>query len=154
MKDSFSIKNILFSLSFICLSGLRTLQAQAPEKLFVSNALIEMNGIQVQGLSGSQPVIPGTAGAPYQLYVSDSLVVTAVFKISGRSSGRSDVKDSSLGLKIDYLVTYRGYENKKRVERVFYLDETRSFREKERFNLALDKYRNYIVRLEFEGQIP
>jgi hypothetical protein len=154
VKDFLSFKKILFSLSVFCISGTQPLQAQAPEKLFISNAVMEVNGVQVPGLSGSQPVIPGTAGAPYQLYVSDSLTVTMVFKIKGSSSGRSDLKDSSLRLKIDYTVTYRGYENRKRVERVFYLDETRSFREKERFNLALDKYRNSIIRLEFQGQLP
>lgn len=147
------MKILVISFSAFYLIGSGPLRAQAPEKLFISDAVIELNGTQLQGLEGSQPVVPGTASAPCQLFISDSLRITAVFKIRGGSSGRSDLKDSSLRMKIDYSVSYRGYENRKRVERVFYLDESRSFREKERFNLAIDKYRNSIVRLEFSGRL-
>jgi hypothetical protein len=154
MRRTINLKNPFFVIYLLI--GLNCIPASAQEtrKIILSDVAVAVNKAPgAEGISGEHLLVPGKTSPPYQLYVSDSLTVTVSFKLTAGSSRRSNLKDSSVKLAIGYSVLYKGYENDKRVDRIFYLDEARKFSEKETFNLAMGKYDNAVIRVAFSGHL-
>ena len=114
---------------------------------------VEMKGNSANGITGTHPFVEGKSSGPYQLYQSDSLSITVSYKLLSNSSRRSSIKDSALRLKIEYSVEYKGMTTTKKAEKMYFLDDSQRFSEKEIFNFQSGRFSNTVVRLSYSGRI-
>lgn len=130
-----------------------SLFAQQGGNIRFSNIRVEIKGQSAEAPAVTYPFVPGKQTGEYQLFVSDSLVITGDFKLVANKSRRSQVMDSSVKLYITYSVMYKGDHQSKKAEKIYFLDDSRSFNEKEVVNFQTSKFSNTIVRLSFTGTL-
>jgi hypothetical protein len=152
-NNTLMTRSLLSFLAVFLFANISLSIAQDPGMIVVSEVMVDVKGKQEQGNSAELPIVPGKMSGPYQLFVNDSLSINASYRVTAGGSGRSDLKDSSVKIAISYTVKYKGMTNEKRVDRIFYLDDERKFKEKESFNFALSKYSNAVVRIGYEGRL-
>ena len=149
-------KSLLLFLSIILFCTIATMQpssAQGMRQLSLGEVKVEMRGNAVNGITGTHPFAEGKSSGPYQLYQTDSLSITVTYKLLSNSSRRSSVKDSALRLKIEYSVEYKGMTTTKKAEKMYFLDDSQRFSEKEIFNFQSGRFSNTVVRLSYSGRI-
>jgi hypothetical protein len=127
--------------------------AQVKGRIAFKDIVVESKGNQGSGANVDYPFIMGQTTNSYTLFYSDSLTVTARYKMTANNNRRSQIKDSSVRFNIQYEITYRGFSSEKKTEKMYFLDDSRSFKEKEVFNLNTSKFSNTQIRISYTGTV-
>lgn len=143
----------IFLLLFLFSAGILKVSAQETVNISFKDIVVSIKGNESNGKEGSYPFVLGKTSLPFQLYVSDSLTITAKYRLNAYNSKRSQVKDSSLRLHVFYTVVYHDVKTEKKVEKMYFLDQERKFSDKETFNLNTGKYSNTLVNLSYKGMV-
>lgn len=130
-----------------------SVSAQEKGRITFKDITVELKGNSATGNAVDYPFIMGQTNNLYTLFSSDSLTINARYKMTANNNRRSQVKDSSVRLYIQYEINYKGYSTDKKVEKMYFLDDNRSFKEKEVFNLNTSKFSNTVVRISYSGTL-
>ncbi|HQV00382.1 MAG: hypothetical protein JNK61_04510 [Bacteroidia bacterium] len=95
----------------------------------------------------------GKSTDSYILFRNDSILITAVYKLTAFSSRRSELKDGTLKLKIEYECKYLSTSTKTKVERMYYLDDKLMLNEKQLLNVKLSKFNSKQLYISYTGKI-
>ncbi len=88
------------------------------------------------------------------LFTNENVEVRARYKLSDFSGARrSNMKNSSIKLTVHYAFIYHGKTIKRTVERFYYLDDERTFEEKEKA-VFKEGISNTIVEISYKGTLP
>lgn len=147
MKKIFSI-----TLTLCLLFLLQDIYAQ-DTKISVNDVSVTIEGNIAKGKDVSFSFKEGKSSEVYPLYKSDSLIITAVYRLLANDSRRSETKDSSFRLQILYYCQYKGKTKETKVERMYFLNDKFQFDEKETFNIPESKYVNTQVKISYKGTI-
>ncbi|MFM8431617.1 MAG: hypothetical protein ACKOQ6_08560 [Bacteroidota bacterium] len=138
---------LLFSLLF-------NIELKAQEMGLVFESVdVRMKEVKSGGITGHHRLYPGKTSDWYILYDTDTLRIKAQYKLTANNSGRSQTKDSSVKLNINYTVVYKGRQQERKVEKMFFLDDERKIDGEETFNITLSKYSNSVIRLGYSGRL-
>ncbi|MEI6881017.1 MAG: hypothetical protein WCK82_06790 [Bacteroidota bacterium] len=88
------------------------------------------------------------------LFSNETVEVRARYKLTDFSGvKRSNMKNSSIKLTVKYAFIFQGKTIKREVERFYYLDDERTFQEKEKA-VFKEGISNTIVEISYKGQLP
>jgi hypothetical protein len=88
------------------------------------------------------------------LFSNENVEVRAKYKLTDFSGvKRSNMKNSSIKLTVKYAFIFQGKTIKREVERFYYLDDERTFQEKEKA-VFKEGISNTIVEISYKGQLP
>lgn len=127
--------------------------AQEKGRIAFKKISVEVKGNTATGPDVDYPFIMGQTSNRYTLYSSDSLTINARYKMTADNNRRSQIKDSSVRLFIQYEISYRGLSTDKKVEKMYFLDDSRTFQEKDVFNLNSGKFSNTTIRINYSGTL-
>jgi hypothetical protein len=87
------------------------------------------------------------------LVKTNSLNVSAKYQVfTTKTARRSNLKRSSVNVRINYVFTYKGKKQKIKTQRIFYLNDPRKFDEKQKA-VFLDGIDNTIIILRYKCEI-
>jgi hypothetical protein len=88
------------------------------------------------------------------LFSNETVEVRAKYKLTDFNRvKRSNMKNSSIKLTVKYAFIFHGKTIKREVERFYYLDDERTFQEKEKA-VFKEGISNTIIEISYKGQLP
>ena len=126
--------------------------AQTTGSLKIQNIKLTIDGKEVTSPDLTLPFEWSKDSKEYQLYTGDQLSIMAKYRISTHKSSRSSVKNSALNVIINYYVTMGEEKDKRRSEKIFYLDQARQFNVEDLFTIKKG-YDNSIIKLNYTAAL-
>ena len=150
MKSRSELKLIFVNILFW---GLVPFSNAQEMKIVLNTVEIRIKDASANGIKGDFRISAGKMSGSQTLFDTDSLKIQARYKLTANNSRRSQTKDSSVKLLIDYSLVYKGRGESRKVEKVFFLDNERAFSGNETFNISMSKYANTVIRLNYSGRL-
>lgn len=129
-----------------------TCSGQAPV-MNISGTTVTIGGEEVKGTDFNFPFSYGSWSPRQTLYKNNGTVIMASFKLATNSTARSEVKNSSLRILVNYTVQHAGDKREKTTEQIKYLDAERTFNTSESFSLKASKYDVRVIKISFNGRL-
>ena len=127
--------------------------SQNKVSLALSNISVNLDGNQFQGEDQKFPFQYGRSTPDQVVYSKDGTVIIASFKLTSPKTSRSELKNSSVNLNVNYKVEYAGSKRTKSAEHIYYFDANRQFESQETFSFKLNNYSVKVVKFSFKAQI-
>ncbi|MFM7217280.1 MAG: hypothetical protein ACKO1U_04610 [Bacteroidota bacterium] len=143
--------SLLIALSILTFTSTKTHGQDM--RLILQTVEVKVKEVTGNGITGDYRIRGGKYSDWCTLYDTDTLRIRAQYKLTANNSGRSQIKDSSVKLSIDYSVDFKGRNEGRKVEKMFYLDEERAFKGEEIFTITMSKYSNSVIRLKYGGRV-
>jgi len=145
----------VFKLILACVFSLVILGTKAQNiKLNISDMHIKVKDHVYDAPSGYFDLQLNSMTDERVLFSNETVEVRAKYKLTDFSGvKRSNMKNSSIKLTVKYAFIFHGKTIKREVERFYYLDDERTFQEKEKA-VFKEGISNTIVEISYKGQLP
>ncbi len=142
-------------LIFACVFTLAIIGTNAQNiKLNISDMHIKVKDRLYDAPSGYFSLELNTMTDERVLFSNETVEVRAKYKLTDFSGvKRSNMKNSSIKLTLKYAFLFHGKTIKREVERFYYLDDERTFQEKEKA-VFKEGISNTIIEISYKGQLP
>lgn len=147
------MKNILLSLLLLTVGMSASTSFAQGGKMSISSVQVTVGDKTGQGADFNFPFKYGSWSPKQTIYNNDGTVITAAFKLVSQKTGRSEMKNSSVKLYVDYAVEHAGDKRSKSTEHIYYLDTERAFESSETFSFKPTRYDVRLVKLKFKGSL-
>jgi hypothetical protein len=148
-----NMKNLLIAIFIVLGINTTTTSLAQGSKMSISNVNVTIGDKTGQGADFNFPFKYGSWSPKQTIYNNDGTVITASFKLVSQKTGRSEMKNSSVKLYVDYNVEHAGDKRSKSTEHIYYLDTERAFESSETFSFKPTRYDVRVVKLKFKGTL-
>lgn len=143
-------KLFLLSLLWLAQTGFSPLFAQGTQ-MSIREVTVTVGDKTGKGVDFNFPFRYGSWSPVQTIYTHEGTTITAAFKMVSPRTGRSEMKNSSVKLFVDYTVVHAGEKRTKSTEHIYYLDTKRAFESAETFSVKTTRYEVQVIRLKFKG---
>ncbi|HUM45782.1 MAG TPA: hypothetical protein PLD84_02565 [Chitinophagales bacterium] len=148
MIKAISAISTLFLLSLLLFSAAG--YAQTTGTLKIQNIRLVIDGKETTSPDLTLPFEWSKDSQEFPLYKNDQFSIVAKYRLSTHKSPRSSLKSSALNVIINYYMVMNGDKDKRRSEKIFYLDQERQFNVEELF-VFKEGFNNSNVKLSYTG---
>lgn len=144
-----------FKIIIACVCTLTFLGTNAQNiKLSINDMHVKVKDVVYDAPSGYIDLRLNSMSDEMVLLSNQNVEVRAKYKLTDFNGvKRSNMKNSSIKLTVKYVFSFNGKNIKREVERFYYLDDERTFQEKEKA-VFKEGISNTIVEISYKGQLP
>ena len=126
--------------------------AQSPT-MFIEGTTVTFSGDTGTGANFNFPFSYGSWSPSQTLFSDKGTIIQASFKLVSQQNNRSELKNSSIKIFVNYSVQHAGVTRSKTTEHIYYFDAERKFTSTETFSFKPTKYDVRIVKLQFTAYL-